>query len=254
MSNREGALAGKVALITGATSGLGQHFARLVAREGARVAIAGRRGERLDALADEIKALGGEAFAVVMDVSRSDSILAGLEAVEKGFGTIDILVNNAGIPDAALATKAELDLVDRVFDTNLKAPFILAREVAARLIKEGRPGRIVNISSISAFHCARAGSALYSISKAAVVRMTEVLAVEWAGRNINVNAIAPGTFESEMTEGMIARVGSDFVQSFPRKRLGVPSQLDSSLLYLLSDASEAVTGTILKVDDGQFPR
>lgn len=131
---------------------------------------------------------------------------------------------------------------------------MLSREVAARLTKAGQPGRIVNISSMGAYHYGGAGAALYSITKAAVFRMTEVLAVEWAARGVNVKAIAPGAFASEMMDGQVGRIGEDFIQAFPRKRLGDPAMLDSTLFYLLSSASEAVTGTIIKVDDGQLPR
>ncbi len=129
----------------------------------------------------------------------------------------------------------------------------MATGVARRLIAAELPGRIVNISSIAAYHYAGDGAALYSTTKAAVSRMTETLAVEWARKFINVNAIAPGVFESEMTDDMLSRVG-DIAPGFPRSRLGVPEQLDSTLLYLVSDASEAVTGTVVKIDDGQMPR
>jgi NAD(P)-dependent dehydrogenase (short-subunit alcohol dehydrogenase family) len=146
-----------------------------------------------------------------------------------------------------------LELVDAVLDTNVRAPWLLATEVARRLIAAERPGRIVNISSIGGFYYQGGGAALYSVSKAAVTRMTEVLAVEWARNHINVNGIAPGSFESEMMAGMIERVG-DFTPMLPRKRLGRPSQLDSTLLYLVSPDAECVTGTVIKVDDGQGGR
>jgi NAD(P)-dependent dehydrogenase (short-subunit alcohol dehydrogenase family) len=140
-----------------------------------------------------------------------------------------------------------------VLDTNLRAPYILSCEVARRLIAAKQPGRIVNISSVSANHYNGEGAALYSISKAGVSRMTEALAVEWSRNRINVNAIAPGAFRSEMMDGMMERIG-DFSEHLPRKRIGEPAQLDSTLLYLCSPASECVTGTIITVDDGQGPR
>lgn len=146
-----------------------------------------------------------------------------------------------------------LELIDRVLDVNVRAPFILACEVARRLIAAEKPGRIVNIASVAAFSYAGGGAALYSVSKAAVARSAEVLAVEWSRYNINVNAIAPGAFASEMMDGMLSRVG-DMTQHFPRKRLGDPAQLDSTLLYLVGPASEAVTGTVIRVDDGQGGR
>ena len=159
-------------------------------------------------------------------------------------------MNNAGIPDAQRAHKMSLELIDAVLDTNVRAVFVLSCEVARRLIAAEKPGRIVNISSTGSFHYGGNGAALYSVSKAAVNRITEVLAVEWSRYRINVNAIAPGAFRSEMMDGMISRVG-DFTQMPPRKRLGEPAQLDSTLLYLCAPASECVTGTIVRVDDGQ---
>ncbi|MYG12380.1 MAG: SDR family oxidoreductase, partial [Gammaproteobacteria bacterium] len=168
-------------------------------------------------------------------------------------GTIDILINNAGIPDAQRAHKMSLELIDAVFDTNLRGPYILSCEVARRLIAAKMPGRMVNISSVGGFNYNNNGAALYSITKSAIVRMTECLAVEWARFNINVNAIAPGAFSSEMMDGMLKRMG-DITQFFPRKRICDPAQMDSTLLYFLSPASEAVTGTYIKIDDGQGSR
>jgi NAD(P)-dependent dehydrogenase (short-subunit alcohol dehydrogenase family) len=146
-----------------------------------------------------------------------------------------------------------LELIDSVFDTNLRGPYVLSCEVARRLIAAELPGRMVNLSSIGAFQYSGQGAALYSITKAGVVRMTEVLAVEWARYNINVNAIAPGAFASEMMDGMLERMG-DISRHFPRKRICDPAQMDSTLLYLVSPASDAVTGAVIKLDDGQGPR
>ena len=246
-------LTGQVALVTGATSGLGRHFARVLAAVGASVAIAGRRVERLDELAASIAADGGTAVPVPLDMTDTDSILAAVDLAERELGTITILVNNAGIPDAQRAHKMPLDLIDRVFDTNLRGPYVLSCEVARRLIDAELPGRMVNMSSIGGFHYAGNGAALYSVTKAGIARMSEVLAVEWARYGINVNCIAPGAFRSEMMDGMLERMG-DFSGHFPRKRIGEPAQLDSTLLYLCSPASECVTGAIIKVDDGQGPR
>jgi len=144
-------------------------------------------------------------------------------------------------------------LIDDVFDTNLRGPYVLSCEIARRLIAAELPGRMVNISSIGAFNYSGQGAALYSITKAGIVRMTEALAVEWSRFNINVNAIAPGAFSSEMMDGMLQRMG-DITKAFPRKRIGDPAQMDSTLLYFLSPASDAVTGTCIKIDDGQGPR
>jgi NAD(P)-dependent dehydrogenase (short-subunit alcohol dehydrogenase family) len=246
-------LTGQVALVTGATSGLGRRFANTLAAAGASVVAAGRRRERLDEVEAEIGAAGGTCVGVPLDVTDAAQLVAAVDAAEAAFGTVTILVNNAGIPDAQRAHKMSVELVDAVLDTNLRGPYLLACEVAKRLIAAEMPGRIVNISSIGGFYYQGGAAALYSTSKAAINRMTEVLAVEWARNMINVNAIAPGSFESEMMAGMIERVG-DFTPMLPRKRLGHPSQLDSTLLYLVSPASEAVTGTIIKVDDGQGGR
>lgn len=246
-------LTGQVALVTGATSGLGWRFARTLAAAGASVVGCGRREERLDELVARITADGGTAVGVPLDVSDADAIPAALDAAEAAFGTVTILVNNAGMPDAQWAVKMPLDLVDAVLDTNVRGPWLLACEVARRLMATELPGRIVNISSTGSFHYAGGAAALYSVSKAAINRMTEVLAVEWSRYRINVNAIAPGAFRSEMMDGMIERLG-DFSKMSPRKRLGEPPMLDSTLLYLVGPASEAVTGTIVRVDDGQGGR
>jgi NAD(P)-dependent dehydrogenase (short-subunit alcohol dehydrogenase family) len=246
-------LTGEVALVTGASSGLGRRFALTLAAAGASVAACARRVEKLDDLVAEITEAGGSALAVPLDVSDATAIPGAIDAAEAAFGTVTILVNNAGIPDAQRAHKMSLELIDDVLDTNVRAPYVLSCEVARRLIAAEAPGRIVNISSSGSFHYAGGGAALYSVSKAAVNRITEVLAVEWARFGINVNAIAPGAFHSEMMAGMISRVG-DFTEMTPRKRLGEPPQLDSTLLYLCAPASECVTGTIVRVDDGQGGR
>lgn len=246
-------LAGQVALVTGASSGLGWRFARVLASAGATVIAAARRVDRLESLAHEIESSGGRCRAVALDVTHVESIPGVLDDIEATEGQVTILVNNAGVPDAQRAHKMPLSLIDTVLDTNVRAPYVLACEVARRLIATGAPGRIVNLSSAGSFHYGGGGAALYSISKAAINRMTEVLAVEWARNHINVNAIAPGAFASEMMDGMIERVG-DFPAQTPRKRLGDPAQLDSTLLYLVAPASECVTGTVVRVDDGQLPR
>jgi NAD(P)-dependent dehydrogenase (short-subunit alcohol dehydrogenase family) len=246
-------LTGQVALVTGASSGLGYRFAKVLAACGAKVAIAARRLDRLEALAGEIRAAGGVALPVEMDATDADQLVAAVAKAEAELGTVTILINNAGIPDAQRAHKMPLELIDRVLDVNVRAPFVLSCEVARRLMAAGKPGRIVNIASEAAFGYAGGGAALYSVSKAAVARIAEVLAVEWSRFNINVNAIAPGAFASEMMDGMLSRVG-DITQRFPRQRLGDPAQLDSTLLFLVSPASDAVTGTVIRVDDGQGGR
>ncbi len=246
-------LSGQTALVTGASSGLGLRFAKVLASQGAKVAVAARRLDRLESLAAEIKAAGGEAVAIEMDATDADQLVAAVEKAEKALGLVTILINNAGIPDAQRAHKMPIELIDRVLDINVRAPFVLSCEVARRLLAAGKPGRIVNIASSAAYEYGGNGAALYSVSKAAVVRITETLAVEWSRNHVNVNAIAPGAFESEMMDGMLERIG-DIRQAMPRKRIGDPAQLDSTLLYLVSPASDAVTGTCVRVDDGQGRR
>ncbi|OSJ13573.1 short-chain dehydrogenase [Bradyrhizobium canariense] len=246
-------LKGQTALVTGASSGLGVRFAKTLARCGARVALTARRLERLESIASEINMAGGKAIPLQLDVTESDQLIDVVADAERQLGPVTILVNNAGIPDAQRATKMPIDLIDRVLDTNVRAPYVLSCEVARRLIAAKLSGRIVNIASSSAFSYGGNGAALYSISKAAVVRMSEALAVEWAKFNINVNAIAPGAFSSEMMDGMLQRVG-DITKGFPRPRIGNPAQLDSTLLFLVSPSSDFVTGTCVRVDDVQDGR
>lgn len=246
-------LQGQVALVTGAASGLGNRFARVLAACGAAVAVAGRRAGRLDELAADIGRTGGNCLALPLDVAEADQLPVALDRVEAELGPVSILVNNAAIPDAQYATKMPVELVDRVIATNLRAPFLLSCEVARRLIARRAPGRIVNISSMGAHHYRGEAASLYTTTKGALEQMTESLAVEWARFGINVNAIAPGAFLTEMLEEMMQRHG-DVGSAFPRQRLGDPAQLDSTLLYLVSPASEFVTGAIIKVDDGQNPR
>jgi NAD(P)-dependent dehydrogenase (short-subunit alcohol dehydrogenase family) len=246
-------LTGQVALVTGASSGLGARFARVLAASGATVALCARRTDRLAAVLAEIEAAGGRAMAFQLDVADQAQCLAIFETVEAALGPVTILVNNAGIPDAARAHKMAPALFNQVMAVNVHAPWLLSTTLAARRIADDKPLRIVNIASMAAFEYQGHGAALYSMTKAAVVRMTEVLAVEWARYPINVNAIAPGAFASEMMDGMLSRMG-DITQSFRRKRLGDPAMMDSTLLYLVSPAGEAVTGTVIKIDDGQSNR
>lgn len=253
LPNNSSDLSGQTALVTGASSGLGYRFAKVLAACGAKVALTARRVDKLEALKAEIEADGGVAEAFGLDVQDADQLKAIVPAVEEKLGPVTILVNNAGIPDAQRATKMSVDLIDAVLDTNVRAPYILSCEVARRLIELKTPGRIVNIASAAAFNYRGQGAALYSVSKGAVIRMTEALAVEWAQFHINVNAIAPGAFASEMMDGMLERMG-DITKGFPRKRLGQPEQMDSTLLFFCSPASEAVTGTYIRIDDGQHPR
>lgn len=247
-------LSGQVAFVTGTTAGLGARFARVLAKCGASVALTGRRVERLEALAEEIRADGGTCEPIRLDMTDRQSIRSALATAEEKLGLVTILVNNAGIPDAQRIVKMDDELVDMVVDTNFVGPWVLSTEVARRLIDEKQPGRIVNISSMAAFNTTgQSAASLYSTTKAGVVRMTEAMACEFARFNINVNCIAPGAFSSEMMDGMLARIG-DISQAFPRKRICEPAQMDSSLLFLVSSSSECVTGTVIKIDDGQGSR
>ncbi|MCB2056657.1 MAG: SDR family NAD(P)-dependent oxidoreductase [Novosphingobium sp.] len=247
-------LTSRVALVTGASSGLGARFARVLAARGAAVALCARRLDRLEALAAEIRAAGGKALAVRMDATDAASLIDAVASAEAAFGTVDILVNNAGMPDAQRAHKMSLELIDQVIAVNLRGPWVLACEVARRLIAAGKTGRIVNISSVAHFRYDGGGAALYAVTKTAIARMAEALAVEWAHYGINVNAVAPGMFVSEMTDGMFERMGGNPAQHLPRKRVPVPEQMDSTLLYLVSPASECVTGATIRIDDGQSAR
>ena len=254
LPNNSADLTGRVALVTGASSGLGARFAEVLAAQGAAVVLAARRLDRLEALAEQIRARGGRALAVQMDATDADSLVAAVSAGEAAFGTIDILVNNAGMPDAQRAHKMSTALIDQVLGVNLRGPWILACEVARRLIAAEQPGRIVNISSVAHYRYDGGGAALYAVTKTAIARMTEALAVEWAHFGINVNAIAPGMFVSEMTDGMFARMGGDPAPNLPRGRVPVAAQMDSTLLYLVAPASECVTGAVIRIDDGQSAR
>lgn len=247
-------LTGDVAFITGTTSGLGKRFAKVLANCGASVVVTGRRVERLDELVTEITAAGGKALAIAMDMTDRKDIRAAVAKAEDELGPITILVNNAGIPDAQWAIKMSDELIDSVFDTNLTGPWFLSLEIGKRMVANKVKGRIVNIASVAAFTTTgQSASSLYSLTKAAVVRMTEALAVEWSRFHINVNCIAPGAFSSEMMDGMLERMG-DISKMFPRGRICDPAQMDSTLLFLVSPASECVTGTVIKVDDGQGSR
>jgi len=252
MPNFSTDLSGQTAFITGTTSGLGYRFAQVLAACGANVAIAGRRVERLETLAEELRSTGAKVLPVPLDVTDTDALFASVDEVEKELGPVQILVNNAGKPDARLALNMDPAFVDEMVATNLTSLFHLASEVTRRLREAELPGRIVNIASGAAFS-AGVGTSWYAITKSAVVRMTEMLALEFARYDVNVNCIAPGAFESEMMDGMLERMG-DITAGFPRKRLGKPSQLDGTLLYLVSPSSDFVTGATIRVHDAQGAR
>ena len=247
-------LSNQVALVTGASSGLGYRFSKVLAKCGAKVALSARRVEKLESLAEEIRSDGGECMVVPIDMVDRESIRAAVKKVEDELGTINTLINNAGMVDDQWAIKQSDELIDGVIETNLVGHYLLSNEVARKLIEKKEPGRMVNISSLAAFNTTpNSAAVLYSTTKSAIVRMTEALSVEWAKHHINVNAIAPGMFSSEMLDGMLERIG-DVSQTLPRKRICSPEQMDSTLLFLVSPSSECVTGTCIKIDDGQTAR
>lgn len=247
-------LSGQVALVTGATSGLGLRFAQVLAAAGAAVVLTGRRSDRLKAVQQQIEAWGGRAAGVTMDIRNPADIERAVAEAERVFGTVTILVNNSGSAELGQSISMGAEQFDEMFETNVRGAFLMAGAVARRLIEKRLPGRIVNISSISAYSCpADTQSTLYSMSKSAVLRMTECLAMEWARHHINVNAIAPGIFQTEMMQANLSQ-SEERLKRLPRGRFGEPHQLDSTLLYLVAPASEFVTGICLRVDDAQTPR
>jgi NAD(P)-dependent dehydrogenase (short-subunit alcohol dehydrogenase family) len=244
-------LSGRTAFVTGATSGLGRHFAKILSGAGATVALAGRRADRLEAVKGEIEAAGGRAAAVVLDVTEAQSIAPALDQAEEALGSIDILVNNAGLSIFGLAADISAADFDKVIATNLRAPFLLATEVGRRMITAKREGRIINVASIGSFRVLP-GVTAYCISKAGLAMMTQCLAREWARKGINVNAICPGYIETELnSEWFAGEKGARQIDGFPRKRLAKESDLDGMLLLLASDASRTITGSVLTIDDGQ---
>lgn len=255
MDNPAEDLSGRVAIITGAGSGLGWRFAQTLAACGARVVATGRRAANLERLVSDITAKGGVAAAYPLDVGDAAAIPACFEFAEARFGVVDILVNNAGIGHTKSAVALELSQVDELLGTNIRGPFLMSVECARRLIAAERKGAIVNVSSVGATqYSGNAKAALYCATKAAVSRLTETLAVEWAKHGINVNAIAPGFFRSEMSEDFIAKHGNRIVAGFPRARFGEPEYLDSTLLYLVTPHSHFVSGVCIVVDDVQQGR
>ncbi|HSM94898.1 MAG TPA: SDR family NAD(P)-dependent oxidoreductase [Rhizomicrobium sp.] len=244
-------LKGRVAFVTGATSGLGRHFAGVLAKAGAAVAISGRRAERLAELRKEIEAAGGTSVDAVLDVTDARQIAPALDKAEAALGPIDILVNNAGMSANGPVAEIPAADFDLVMATNLRAPFLLAQDVGRRMIARGKGGRIINIASITAFRVLQ-GSAPYCISKAGLAMMTQCMAREWARYDINVNAICPGFIETELNDAWFESAkGKAQVQSFPKRRLQRPEDLDSTLLLLASDASRAITGAMFNVDEAQ---
>jgi NAD(P)-dependent dehydrogenase (short-subunit alcohol dehydrogenase family) len=248
-------LSGRVALVTGASSGFGARFARQLAASGARVVLGARRVDMLSALADEIAGAGGEALAVEMDVSNEASVIAAYDRIEGTFGTPDSIIANAGMNIEGPATEIAVEDFNRVMGVNLTGVFLTVREGARRLMAAGARerghGRIVIVSSITA-NAVEPGLAAYSASKAAVQQMGKVLARDWVRQGINVNSICPGYVRTELnSEWFDTEAGQKHIAKFPRRRLMAEDSLDAMLLYLASDASAAITGSSFTLDDGQ---
>lgn len=244
-------LSGRTAFITGATSGLGLHFARLLAAAGASVAVTGRRSERLSAIKAEIEAAGGRCAAIALDVTDDKRIGPAFDDTQSLLGPIDILVNNAGMNVPGLVLERTVEDFDRVLKTDLRAPFLMAREAAQRMITRGRGGRIINVASIGSF-CVLPGLTSYCIAKAGLAMMTQCLAREWARHDITVNAICPGYIQTELNGAWFGSdKGREQIRAFPKRRLMQEHDLDGILLLLASEQSRAMTGALLTVDDAQ---
>lgn len=243
-------IAGRVALITGASSGFGRHFADVLAQSGAKVVLAARRTELVEAARDEIVAAGGQAMAVSMDVTSSASIAVALDAIEAEFGVASIVINNAGIT----IPKPLLELSDEdwenVVDTNLKGVAFVTREAAKRMIAANVGGSVINIASILAV---RVQSMLsnYAAAKAGAVQFTKTAALELAAHNIRVNAICPGYFATEMIrEWLKTEDAQHRIEKIPQRRVGELHELNGTLLLLASDASSHMTGAEIVIDGG----
>jgi len=253
MTNR--VLEGEVALITGASGGLGAHFADVLADAGATVALAARRIALVEAKAAEIKARGGKAVALALDVGDAEAIGPAMDKIEAELGPLSIMINNAGVGGEGLALDISIEQWDQTFNVNVRGVFLGAREAARRMIASGvaarGEARIVNIGSIHSFE-PKGGLAAYCGSKAAVTMITKVLAREWARHQIAVNAICPGYIETDINADWFKTEGGEKQKkSFPRRRLAEASDLDATLLMLSGPAARAITGISITIDDGQ---
>ncbi len=251
-------LSGRVALITGASSGLGEHFARTLAKAGAGVVLAARREEKLKSLRAEIESEDGDAHIVQMDVSDPDSIRAAVAHAETEMGVIDILINNAGISVTEKLVDVTPESFDEVMNTNTRGAFFVAQEVAKRMIARSKGtapgtftgGRIVNVASMAGLRVL-SQIGVYSMSKAAVIHMTRAMALEWGRFGINVNALCPGYIDTEINHHhWQTEAGKKLLQTLPRKRVGSPKDLDAALMMLCANESHFVNGAVLAADDG----
>jgi 3-oxoacyl-[acyl-carrier protein] reductase len=244
-------LTGRVALVTGASSGLGQQFARALADNGASIALVARRADRLKDFQAELEKSGAKAIAVEADVTDRAAMARAFDAAERGFGTVDILVNNAGIAHGGRATDMTEEEWRRLQSVNLDSVFYWAQEAAKRLLAAKKQGAIVNIASILGLAVAR-GAVAYATSKAGVVQLTKALAVELAYKGVRVNCIAPGWFSTEMNSDYLAsEAGEKIKRDIPLGRFGKSGELDGALLLLVSDAGSYMHGATLVVDGGQ---
>lgn len=244
-------LTGRVALVTGASSGLGTQFAKALADNGAAVTLVARRADRLKALKDEIESKGGKAVAVEADVTDHVAMVRAFDVAEKAFGTVTILVNNAGIAHGGRAVEMPPEEWHKVVSTNLDAVFFWAQEAARRMLAAKKQGAIVNIASVLGLAVSK-GAVAYAAAKAGVVQVTKALAVELAFKGVRVNAIAPGWFVTEMNDDyLMSEAGTAIKREIPMGRFGNPGDLDGALLLLTSDAGSYITGAIIVVDGGQ---
>jgi NAD(P)-dependent dehydrogenase (short-subunit alcohol dehydrogenase family) len=244
-------LKGRVALVTGASSGLGVQFAKALADNGAAVALVARRADRLKSVKDEIEGKGGRAVAIEADVTDHAAIARAFDAAEKAFGTVTILVNNAGIAHGGRAVEMPPEEWRKVLSTNLDAVFFWAQEAARRLLAAKKQGAIVNIASVLGLAVSK-GAVAYAAAKAGVVQVTKALAVELAFKGVRVNALAPGWFVTEMNnEYLTGEAGAAIKREIPMGRFGNPGDLDGALLLLVSDAGSYITGATIVVDGGQ---
>jgi NAD(P)-dependent dehydrogenase (short-subunit alcohol dehydrogenase family) len=241
---------GKVAIVTGASAGLGARFARVLDAAGAKVVLVARRQERLQQLADEL----GDAPPVAQDLSELENVGAVVERALERYGRVDVLVNNAGMVDVHPAEEEPLEEFRKVIDVNLVAPFALSQHAARAMLDGGEGGAIVNVASILGLvGVGQIPQAGYAASKGGIVNLTRELSAQWSPKGVRVNAIAPGWFESEMTADMFSEEGKGrewVARRAPMKRHGREGELDGALVFLASDASSYVTGHVLAVDGG----
>ncbi|NUS21633.1 MAG: SDR family oxidoreductase [Mesorhizobium sp.] len=237
-------------LVTGASQGLGRQFARVLAANGAAVALAARQTDKLKNLEEEIRGKGGRAAAVALDITDTASIATAVDAVEATLGPVTVLINNAGIAIEKLATEQTEADWDAVIGANLKGAYFLATEVARRMIARKQEGNIVNIASVLGTGVLKAVSP-YAISKAGIIQATKAMALELAGQNIRINALAPGYIDTEMNHAFWSTpAGERLAKRIPQRRVGAESDLDGAILLLASKASRYMTGSVVTVDGG----